>query len=189
VRIGPGAIAFDTDTAGGVIKGCHPGQASYTEFAGDVSAQPGDALFTGRGGHVHDRSAGPAGQHQFDLVLQAKEHAAQTDGDGAVELRTAPFGKGCRRPPTTGRIVDRGIEPPEPVANLGQHPFDRLLTGHIHGQDHGAAASPMNGLRLPGQRVAVPGRQDHLRSGIGKGRSNRGADAPARPGDQRHLAG
>jgi hypothetical protein len=110
-------------------------------LGGGVGGLPGEPLHVGAGGGVDDRSAAVV-EHELDLPLEGHEHAAEVDGDEAVELVFGDLVRGLDRL-LDASVVEGDVEAAEPLNGRVQRRGDeRNFAGEAaHGRRRTLIAS------------------------------------------------
>src|SRR5689334_18566796 len=125
----PGAYGVDADVLRGVIESRRSGESDYAMFCRNISRLILEAFDPGTRGSVHDCAA-PLLEHQWDLVLHAKEHAAEINTHYPVPLFLRDIDCHLWQLFNTG-VVEGGVQPPEGFDGLIQSRLHVLSARHV----------------------------------------------------------
>src|SRR6185437_5861464 len=118
-----GADDVNANVLCGVIEGRRPGEADHAVFRRGIRWAAFDSDDAGARGGVHDRAASLL-EHERDLVLHAKEYAAEVDVDDPFPLVQVVVRSRSGLPRLNARVIEGEIQAPEG--------FDGLIQSRLH---------------------------------------------------------
>jgi hypothetical protein len=136
--------------------------------------------------HVHDRAAAGLLTHNRTGRIRARDGALEVDGEQQVQL-ALPVPAGLVAGEHVGaRVVHPDVEAAEPLACLRDERLAARARREVGAGDERAAARCGDAIGNGARAVlAAAVRHEHRRAGAGERLGDRGADAAARPSDDR----